>query len=626
MANKEVQNDYRAERKKRLAKNAKKNKNSTVDSVKVVTWIVRVITIAVVLGITAFGLYQFGVPQKLLPAVKVGDRTYSVAEYGYYYSSVFQSYAEQANSMYQSYGYASFDASKDPSLQTTTDEDGNKVTYDEVFRKNVMSTLETTNYYLAKCEAEGVTLSEEHQKEIDDFLLSLSENASKNGNMSVSRYISIIYGKGMNEKMFVKLLTEQFLVAQYIEGVEDECFNSFTDEELEAAYAADPSEFQSIDLRLFGFEVEKDEKDTAEATTAAATETTSASSEETTAEETTVEETTVEETTATEETTAEETTAANEEETTEAVEKAPTKTELLAKEMMDKVKDEDSFIELAYEYCAEDDKETFKDDTATLAKNIKKSVVESQIGEDLAEWLYANERKTGDKTVYTTKDYVYVIYIINPAYRVDEPLVDARHILVSFDSVAALLKENKDNKIDVTKKDDIDVETATTEDALEITNEGTGYSIELVTETYKKARDIYDTYMSGEKTEVAFAELAEKHSTDTGSVGENGKGGLYESIERGAMVKAFEDWVYDADRKPGDVDVVMTNYGWHVMYFVKQHEEPAWKASARETLGSEAYAEIEAEVTESVTGTAKEATFLGFANSEACKAVQKLYS
>ena len=623
MAKKANQNTYREERKERLAKAAKKNKQSTTDTVKLVTWIVRIITIAIVLGLLGFGLYQFGVPQKILPAVKVGDRSYSVAEYGYYYSSVFQSYAEQSNTMYQSYGYSVFDASKDPSLQTTTDEDGNKITYDELFRKSVITTLESTNYYLAKCEEEGIVLSDEHKTEIDTLIQSLASNAANN-NMSISRYISIIYGKGLNEKMFVELLTEQYLVAQYLEDIEDSCFNDITDEELEAAYAADPSDFQSVDLRLFGFDVADIEGKKEEETTAATEETTAATEETTAAtEETTA--ATEETTAATEETTAdtEETTAA-EEETTEN--KEPTKTELLAEEMLNRVKDEDSFIELALEYAAEDDKETFKNDTATLAKNIKKSVVESKIGEDLAEWLYSADRKTGDKTTYTTDDYVYVIYIIKPAYRIDEPLVDARHILVSFDEVAAQLKATEGNTINTEKSEDTKVESATTEEEIEISNEGTGYSIELVNEAYKLARDIYDKYMSGEKTEEAFAKLAEDNSHDTASIGDNGSGGLYESIERGTMVKAFEDWVYDAERETGDIDIVMTEYGWHVMYFVKKHDEPAWKASARKTLGTAAYEAIEEEVKETVSGTAKDAAFIGFAGNEACKAASKLYS
>lgn len=614
MANKENQQDYRAERKKRLAKNAKKNSKKTVDSVKVVTWIVRIAAVLLVLGITVFGLYQFGVPQKFMPALKVGDRTYSVAEYNYYYSSVFQSYVEQSQSLQQSYGYTLFDYTKDPALQTTTDEDGNKITYDELFRQRVISTLEASNYYLDKCEKENITLSEEQQKEISDLISTISTQASSSG-LSTSRYISYIYGKGLNEKMFKELLAEQYLVAQYVEKVENECYQSFTSEELEAEYAKDPAKFQSVDLRLFGFEVEKDEKNNEETTTAL--------TEETTAIETTTvaEETTVNETTTVAETTAEETTAA-EEETTEAEKKEPSKTELLAEEMLGKIKNEASFIELAYEYAAEDDKETFKNDTATLAKNIKKSTVESQIGEDLAEWLYSADRKVGDKRVYPTDDYVYVIYIIKTAYRIEEALVDARHILVAFDDVAAELKKTEGNTINTDKKDDQKTESATTEDEREITNEGTGYSIELVNETYKKAKKIYEQYLSGEKTEEAFGKLANEVSADAK---ESQNGGLYEGIERGKMVEPFENWVYDAERKTGDVGLVMTEYGWHVMYFVKQHEEPAWKVSARETLGDEAFAKIEEEVEKETSGTAKPAAFLNFAASEACKNADKLY-
>ncbi len=615
MANKENQQDYRAERKKRLAKSAKKNSKKTVDSVKVVTWVVRVVSVLLILGIAVFGLYQFGVPQKLMPAVKVGDRTYSVAEYSYYYSSVFQSYVEQSQSLQQSYGYTLFDYTKDPALQTTTDEDGNTITYDELFRQRVIETLEASNYYLEKCASENITLSEENTKQINDLISSIAAQASSQ-HLSTSRYISYIYGKGLNEKLFTELFADQLLVSQYIESVQDDCYNSFTAEELEDAFSKDPAKFQSVDLRLFGFEVEKEDNKNEETTTALTEETTIAE-ETTAAEETTVaEETTAEETTAAEETTV------TEEETTEEENKEPSKTELLAEEMLGKIKDEASFIELAYEYAAEEDKETFKNDTATLAKNIKKSTVESQIGEDLAEWLYSADRKVGDKRVYPTDDYVYVIYIIKTAYRIEEALVDARHILVSFDEVAAELKKTEGNKIDTDKKDDQKVESATTEDAKEITNEGTGYSIELVTETYKKASDIYDKFMSGEKTEEAFAKLANEVSADAK---ESQNGGLYEGIERGKMVEPFENWVYDSERKTGDVDLVMTEYGWHIMYFVKQHEEPAWKVSARETLGNEAFTKIEEQVEKDTAGTAKPAAFIGFAGSEACKNADKLY-
>ncbi len=599
-------NTYRDERKKRLAKSAKKTNKKTFDSVTVTTYVIRALIAIAVIAFAGFMFIQFGVPHKFLPAVKVGDRTYTAAEYGFFYSSVFNSYAEQSNSLSQTMGYTMFDYTKDPAAQTTTDEDGNTITYDELFKKGALKNMETTNYYLEKCEAEGVVLNDEHLQEISQLMGDLT-TAAENQNISLSRYISLAYSNGLSQKKFEQLIGEQFLVAQYIEGLEDECYNSITDEELESAYAADPSDYESVDLRLFGFEIADYEETTAAAEeTTAATEETTAATEETTA--------AAEETTAA----AEETTAASEE-TTAAEERVPGATELLAEEMLGKITDEASFIKLAQEYAAEDEKEVFANDTATLAKAIKKSAVASNIGEELAEWLYSSERNIGDKRIFVADEYVYVIYILKTSYRNDEPLVDARHILVTFDSVASKLAAQEGNTIDTTKKDDAEVSTTKTEDELEITNEGTGYSIELVNETYKQARDIYDKFMSGEKTEEAFAALAEEYSEDTGSVGENGSGGLYEGIERGKMVKPFEDWVYDEKREPGNVDLVMTEYGWHIMYFVKQHDEPAWKSDVRNSLGSAEFEEIEKELEASIEGTATEATFYNFAIKQAYK-------
>ena len=618
MANKENNaNAYREERKKRLAKNAKKSSKKSFDSVAATTVVIKALIAVALVAFLGFALMQFGVPHKFLPAVKVGDRTYTAAEYSFFYSSVFNTYAEQSSQLSQSYGYTLFDYTKDPALQTTTDEDGNTITYDELFKKNAIKNIETSNYYLEKCEAENIQLSHEHEEEIAELMSQLKTTAESN-NVSVSRYITLAYGKGLSVKSFEKLLKEQYLVAQYVENIEAECYDTLSDEELEAAYAADPSDYESVDLRLFGFEIADYETEKAETTTNAAETTTTTAEETTVATEATTEaEETTAATEAEAETSAEETTAA--ETTTEAAPKEPGKTEQLANEMLSKITDEASFIKLAQEYAAEDEKATFANDTATLAKSIKKSAVASNIGEELAEWLYSSERAVGDKRVYVADKYVYVIYILKTTYRNDEPLVDARHILVSFDSVAAELSKTEGNTIDVTKKDDVETKTGTTEDGAVISNEGTGYSTELVLETYKKAADIRDKYLSGEKTEDAFAALAEEFSEDTGSVGENGSGGLYAGIERGKMVKPFEDWVYDSNRQAGETGIVVTEYGCHVMYFVKQHEEPAWKNDVRNTLGAKAFEEKEAELTESVEGTATEATFYSFATNEAYK-------
>ena len=82
------------------------------------------------------------------------------------------------------------------------------------------------------------------------------------------------------------------------------------------------------------------------------------------------------------------------------------------------------------------------------------------------------------------------------------------------------------------------------------------------------AQALLDQYLAGEKTEDAFGALANEHSED-----QNGKvtnGGLYADVSVGEMVKPFEDWIFDGSRQPGDTGLVKTQYGYHVMYFVKR--------------------------------------------------------
>ena len=70
-----------------------------------------------------------------------------------------------------------------------------------------------------------------------------------------------------------------------------------------------------------------------------------------------------------------------------------------------------------------------------------------------------------------------------------------------------------------------------------------------------------------------LAALANEHSTDGGS---NTNGGLYENVFAGQMVEAFDAWVFDETRKPGDYGIVKTQFGHHLMYFVSASEHDAW--------------------------------------------------
>ena len=113
-----------------------------------------------------------------------------------------------------------------------------------------------------------------------------------------------------------------------------------------------------------------------------------------------------------------------------------------------------------------------------------------------------------------------------------------------------------------------------------------------------KAEEILAEWEAGEKTEEAFAALADKYSEDTGS---NTNGGLYEDVYEGDMVEEFDAWLFDEARKAGDVEIVETaDYGAHIMYYVGEGE-PVWKLSVESALKDEKYTAAYEALAEKVT-------------------------
>ena len=56
----------------------------------------------------------------------------------------------------------------------------------------------------------------------------------------------------------------------------------------------------------------------------------------------------------------------------------------------------------------------------------------------------------------------------------------------------------------------------------------------------------------------------------------------------GQMVASFEDWLFDPARQPGDVGVVDSEHGSHVMYYVGEGD-PAWMTTVESALRTADY-------------------------------------
>ncbi len=178
-----------------------------------------------------------------------------------------------------------------------------------------------------------------------------------------------------------------------------------------------------------------------------------------------------------------------------------------------------------------------------------KDVFFERVNETYRSWIKDSARKDGDMTVIpitskeTDKDGketekttgYYVVMFVNRNDN-ETKVIDVRHILVSFEG------GTKDSNGNVT------------------------YSAKEKATAKEKAEALLKQWKDGEATDESFAALAKENSTDPGSKEE---GGLYEEVYPGQMVTAFNDWCFDKDRKTGDTGLVETDYGYHVMYFVK---------------------------------------------------------
>ena len=100
-------------------------------------------------------------------------------------------------------------------------------------------------------------------------------------------------------------------------------------------------------------------------------------------------------------------------------------------------------------------------------------------------------------------------------------------------------------------------------------NGNTTYSDEEKAAAKTAAEAILADWKAGEATEDSFAALANEKSDD----GDGTTGGLYENVYPGQMVTNFNDWLFDAARQVGDTDVIETEYGYHVMYYVGAAEQ-----------------------------------------------------
>ena len=224
--------------------------------------------------------------------------------------------------------------------------------------------------------------------------------------------------------------------------------------------------------------------------------------------------------------------------------------------------DEAAFADQAYELATETAKESYEDPDYTLRSNASYSAVPSYC----VDWLYDDARKEGD-TTYVGDDGTgyYVLYFIATEDN-NYNTVNVRHILLA-------------------PEQDLDSDEDGTMDAS---------SDEALAAAKQEAEDVLAEWKAGEATEESFAALADTYSADST------EGGLLENIYHNQMVQPFNDWCFDESRQPGDVEIVQTEFGYHIIYFISQGDTYR-DVLIRSDLRSADYESWYTEVTEACT-------------------------
>ena len=370
-------------------------------------------------------------------------------------------------------------------------------------------------------------LTEKDVEEIEKYMKSLKEYALDSGAGSINKYLSQAYAPGVNKAAVERYLKIELLATAYVKDYAKSIEDKFIndDEKLTDYRDKNPDSFKKIDYVFYTF-TETYAKDA----------------------------------------------------TDEQKADAKAKAEAAAKEFKDKYTTVESFKDGIYE-LEKAKKEASTSTTTTGAKAVVDEAKEKEelIGKFISEgvlynttkaeaadtkdyytWAYSADRVAGDSYVLEVKNtstsnlsYSYTVYMIEKGVYIDEYNTQTVHHIL------------------------FEIEEGLKDAALE----------KAYKEAKEKADKVLEEYNKGDKTLDAFKKLAEEHSDDLGSAEE---GGLIKNSLKGTTVEEFDAWIYDEARKEGDVELVKTEYGYHIIYYVGEGPT-AWKVTADTALRNEEY-------------------------------------
>ena len=207
------------------------------------------IGVVVVVLVAALLIWNSGFFQSRALAATIGENELSAAELSYYYHDVRYTYAL----------YGIIDTTTPDDEQVYSEEEG--TTYRDFFLEQALEAAQSELALYDAAVAAGYT-QEDVQDELDSAIQSMESSASSSG-YSYRFYLVLNYGKFMSPSIYERLVARSLMASLYASDTQQDFYDSYTSEELEAYYEEHADEIDQFEFSYLYFTPE-DVEDTDE--------------------------------------------------------------------------------------------------------------------------------------------------------------------------------------------------------------------------------------------------------------------------------------------------------------------------------------------------------------------------
>lgn len=218
-----------------------------------------------------------------------------------------------------------------------------------------------------------------------------------------------------------------------------------------------------------------------------------------------------------------------------------------------KIKNEQEFIDYAKNNYPQ---EGYAAETVTLCNYLTKDTISSTYGPEVGDWMFDEERVPGEIAVVEGQLFKYLVYIEELPYL----SVSRKIMYCGYDYFEGITEQEKEN-----------------------------YRTEMQTE--------YDNWVKGGEKKEDFEKICltffDEAVVDT---------------RVGDFFYAFDAWIFDEARKPGDHTILETDAGCCIFYYIDENKDDFdWKENMKADLSSEDFLEaFRADVAENYQVRVKE--------------------